>query len=83
MATALPNREALSQQEMLASHWLYLHVLSIIISLVLLILAAGCAILWLVQHRMLKAKKWSGAFRRFPPLPRRPGPSLPRRCFRD
>jgi len=68
MATALPNREALSQQEMLASHWLYLHVLSIIISLVLLILAAGCAILWLVQHRMLKAKKWSGAFRRFPPL---------------
>jgi ABC-type uncharacterized transport system permease subunit len=68
MATALPGSARTYSQELLASHWLTLHVGSILVSMALLVLSAGCALLWLTQHSMLKAKKWAGAFRRLPPL---------------
>ncbi len=68
MATALPGSATTYSQEMLASHWLKLHVASILVSMALLVLSAGCALLWLAQHSMLKAKRWAGAFRRLPPL---------------
>jgi ABC-type uncharacterized transport system permease subunit len=68
MATALPGSARTYSQELLASHWLTLHVASILVSMALLVLSAGCALLWLAQHSLLKAKRWAGAFRRLPPL---------------
>lgn len=68
MATALPSPAGSAPDDALASHWLYLHILSIVISMVLLLLAAVCAVLWLLQHNLLKKKRWAGAFRRLPPL---------------
>ncbi len=67
VATALPHA-ASYHQEVLASHWIYLHVLSIVLSMILLLFAGCCAVLWLIQHHLLKAKRWAGAFRRLPPL---------------
>lgn len=68
VATALPHAESSYHQEVLASQWIYLHVLSIVLSMILLLFAACCAVLWLIQHHLLKAKRWAGAFRRLPPL---------------
>lgn len=68
ITTALPSQVPPAERSVLASQWMRLHILSIVISMILLILAACCAVLWLAQHHMLKAKRWAGAFRRLPPL---------------
>lgn len=67
VATALPGR-ALLDSGATGSHWLYLHVISIVVSLVLLLVSGSFASVWLVQDRMLKAKRYPAILRRFPPL---------------
>lgn len=45
-----------------------LHVLTIVASFALFVVAFGCAALYLVQNRLLKARHSKGRFRRLPPL---------------
>ncbi len=45
-----------------------LHVLALLLAFGLLVLAFGCAALYLAQHRMLKRKRPGGLFGRLPPL---------------
>lgn len=45
-----------------------LHVVAIIFSFALLVLAFGCAVLYLAQHRMIKRKQSGTLFGKLPPL---------------
>lgn len=52
----------------LKGHLVTLHVLAILASFALFVLAFGCAMLYLVQNRLLKERNIKGLFRRLPPL---------------
>ncbi|MEO7715785.1 MAG: cytochrome c biogenesis protein CcsA [Capsulimonas sp.] len=52
----------------LDSRLISLHVIAILFAFSLLMLAFGCALLYLVQHRMLKRKRSGGLFGKLPPL---------------
>ncbi|MGO8671846.1 MAG: inner membrane protein YpjD [Capsulimonadaceae bacterium] len=45
-----------------------LHIVAILFAFGLLVLAFGCAVLYLAQHRMLKKKRSGGLFGKLPPL---------------
>ncbi|HZO89074.1 MAG TPA: cytochrome c biogenesis protein CcsA [Chthonomonadaceae bacterium] len=45
-----------------------LHVMAILVSFALFALAFGCAAFYVLQNRLLKARKVTGLFRRLPPL---------------
>jgi ABC-type uncharacterized transport system permease subunit len=58
-----------SQTAILDSQLISLHVVALLIAYGLLILAFGCAVLYLLQHRLLKQKRMvGGLFRKLPPL---------------
>ncbi|MBI2264600.1 MAG: cytochrome c biogenesis protein CcsA [Armatimonadetes bacterium] len=52
----------------LASHWLVFHIAVIFLSYGLLAVAFSTATLYIVQEKLLKAKKLGGVFRKLPPL---------------
>lgn len=54
--------------EFITSGWITVHVYSIVGSLALFALAFCCAVLYLVQNRLLKTKRLRGMFRRLPAL---------------
>jgi HemX protein len=53
---------------MLDSGVISLHVIALLFAFGLLVLAFGTAILYLIQHRMLKRKTFAGLFGKLPPL---------------
>lgn len=54
--------------QLAADPWLRIHVVAIIVSLALFVLAFCCAVFYLVQNKLLKSKKLRGMFRKLPPL---------------
>jgi ABC-type uncharacterized transport system permease subunit len=54
--------------EVLSSGWLKVHVVAIILSMAAFAVAFCCAVLFLVQNKLLKSKKLRGVYRRLPPL---------------
>lgn len=54
--------------EALSSGWLKIHIVAIILSMAAFTLAFCCAVIYLVQNKLLKSKKLRGMFRRLPPL---------------
>jgi ABC-type uncharacterized transport system permease subunit len=48
--------------------WLGIHVIAIVLSMAVFGLAFCCAVFYLVQNKLLKAKKMKGMFRKLPPL---------------
>jgi ABC-type uncharacterized transport system permease subunit len=48
--------------------WLKVHIAAIIASFAIFVVAFCCAVFYLVQNRLLKAKKLKGMFRKLPPL---------------
>ena len=60
---------ALTQATLLNSRLISLHILAILFAFGLLVLAFGCAALYLAQHRILKRKRLAGGlFGKLPPL---------------
>lgn len=61
-------RGPIAETPLLTGQLVSLHVLAILASFGLLALAFGCAALYLLQNRLLKAHQVGGLFRRLPPL---------------
>ena len=53
---------------MLDSNLISLHIVAFLLAFGLLVLAVGCAVFYLIQHRLLKRKKFAGLFGKLPPL---------------
>jgi ABC-type uncharacterized transport system permease subunit len=68
IALALVYRFIPSGSPLASGAWLEIHVVAIIISLALFILAFCSAIFYLVQNKLLKSKRLKGMFRKLPPL---------------
>jgi ABC-type transport system involved in cytochrome c biogenesis permease subunit len=64
----LHARGPVAEAGILANRVVSWHVMAILASFGLFFLAAGCAVLYLVQHRQLKSHAVGGLFRRLPPL---------------
>ena len=63
------GRSTAAAQPLLNSNLISLHILAILFAFGLLVLAFGCAALYLLQHRMLKRKRvHGGLFGKLPPL---------------
>ena len=54
--------------KLLDSNLVSLHVVALLLAFGLLVLAVGCAVFYLIQHRLLKRKKFVGLFGKLPPL---------------
>ncbi len=67
IGVARANKE-IGDSKLLQSHIINLHVLLMVLSFGLFLLAAACAALYLAQNRSLKRHKSNGWFRRLPPL---------------
>lgn len=66
-----PPAALTSATPLLSSRLVSLHILAILFAFGLLVLAFGCAALYLAQHRMLKRKRLAGGlFGKLPPLAR-------------
>jgi ABC-type transport system involved in cytochrome c biogenesis permease subunit len=64
----LHARSPIAETPLLTGQIVSLHVLAILASFGLFVAAFGCAALYLLQNRLLKARKVNGLFRRLPPL---------------
>jgi ABC-type transport system involved in cytochrome c biogenesis permease subunit len=61
-------RAPVTDAQIIANRLVSLHVLAILFSFALFVLAFGAAILYLIQNRLLKQHQIGGLFRRLPPL---------------
>jgi len=69
VALALVYRFPAPSGEPLAGDaWLRIHVVAIVSSFALFVLAFCCAVFYLVQNKLLKSKRLRGMFRKLPPL---------------
>lgn len=67
-AAVMRARGPVAETPLLTGQIVSLHVLAILASFGLFAIAFGCAALYLLQNRLLKAHKVSSLFRRLPPL---------------
>ena len=61
-------RAPVTEAQIIANRLVSLHVLAILFSFALFVIAFGAAVLYLVQNRLLKQRQIGGLFRRLPPL---------------
>jgi ABC-type uncharacterized transport system permease subunit len=64
----LHARSPITTSRVITGDLVTLHVMTIVASFALFVVASGCAVLYLAQDRMLKASRTNALFRRFPPL---------------
>lgn len=65
LAYRLPTE---ASRELASGPWLRMHVVAIVASFALFILAFCCGVFYLVQNKLLKSKRLHGMFRKLPPL---------------
>ena len=61
-------RAPITEAQIIANRLVSLHVLAILFSFALFVIAFGAAVLYLVQNHLLKQRQIGGLFRRLPPL---------------
>ncbi len=61
-------RAPVTEAQIIANRLVSLHVLAILFSFSLFVIAFGAAVLYLIQNRLLKQRQIGGLFRRLPPL---------------